>query len=155
MSLTNQGLGFWQSFGFAKVSIFSGGSFPSFCFSKIGSCFLLKKFRVKFAQVSKIGFMVFSQSFGKQAVSFCKVPFFWLAFFFNQVRFLKSATFFQQKFWQVLFRLFCQVHFFWQSKLFAKSVFSKGFWQVLGSGVLVSQAQFPKQSRACKKLSCV
>jgi hypothetical protein len=32
------------------------------------------------AQASKIGFVVFSQSFGKQAVSFGKVRFSWLAF---------------------------------------------------------------------------
>jgi len=32
------------------------------------------------AQASKIGFKIFSQSFGKQAVSFCVVCFFWLAF---------------------------------------------------------------------------
>jgi len=37
--------------------------------------FCFKKFRVKFAQVSKIGFKIFSQSFGKQAVSFGKVRF--------------------------------------------------------------------------------
>jgi hypothetical protein len=32
------------------------------------------------AQVSEIGFKVFSLGFGKQAVSFCKVCLFWLAF---------------------------------------------------------------------------
>jgi hypothetical protein len=46
---------------------------------------------------------------------------------FGQVRFSKSATFFQQKFWQVWFGLFRQVYFFWQSRFFVKSVFSKGF----------------------------
>jgi hypothetical protein len=46
---------------------------------------------------------------------------------FGQVRFSKSATFFQQKFWQVWFGLFRQVHFLWQSRFFVKSVFSKGF----------------------------
>jgi hypothetical protein len=46
---------------------------------------------------------------------------------FGKVMFLKSAIFFQQKFRQVCSRLFCQVYFFWQSKLLAKSVFSKGF----------------------------
>jgi len=44
-----------------KSSIFSGGNFPSFYFLKISSRFWFKKFRVKSAQVSEIGFMVFSQ----------------------------------------------------------------------------------------------
>ncbi len=47
--------------GSIKFGIFSGGGFPNLCFSKIGSCFGFKKFLVKFAQVSKIGFVVFSQ----------------------------------------------------------------------------------------------
>ncbi len=63
-----------------KSGIFSGGSFPSFCFSKIGSDLCFKRFRVKLAQVSKIGFKVFSLGFGEQAVSFGKVRFSWLAF---------------------------------------------------------------------------
>jgi len=53
---------------------------------------LFKKFRVKFAQVSKTGFVVFGQSFGKQAVSFGKVHFSWLAFLLGKVRFVKSAS---------------------------------------------------------------
>jgi hypothetical protein len=76
LSLANQDFGFWQSFGFVKVGIFSGGCFPSFGFSKIGSCFWFKKFRVKLAQVSEIGFKFFNLGFGKQAVSFGKVCFF-------------------------------------------------------------------------------
>jgi len=47
--------------GSVKFGIFSGGSFPNLCFSKISSCFWFKKFRVKFSQVAKIGFVVFSQ----------------------------------------------------------------------------------------------
>jgi len=42
---------------------------------------LFQKVRVKFAQVSKIGFMIFSQSYGKQAVSFCEVMFFGKSYF--------------------------------------------------------------------------
>ena len=64
-----------------KSGIFSGGNSPSFGFSKIGSCFWFKKFRVKSAQVSKIGIEFFSLGFGKQVVSFYKVHFFWLALF--------------------------------------------------------------------------
>jgi hypothetical protein len=66
-----------------KSGIFSGGNSPSFGFLKIGSCFWFKKFLFKFTQVSKIGFVVFSQVFGKQVVSFGKVRFFWLASFWS------------------------------------------------------------------------
>jgi len=66
--------------GSIKSGIFSGGNFPNFGFSKIGSGFWFKKFCVKSAQASKIGFKVFSLGFGKQAVSFGKVRFSWLAF---------------------------------------------------------------------------
>jgi len=53
---------------------------------KIGSCFWFKKFRVKFAQVFKIGFKIFSQSFRKQTVSFGKVRFCSKSYFLqNQV----------------------------------------------------------------------
>jgi len=54
--------------------------FQVFVLFKIGLWFLFKKFCVKLAQVSKIGFKVFSLGFGKQAISFCKVHFSWLAF---------------------------------------------------------------------------
>jgi hypothetical protein len=56
--------------------------FQVFVRFKIGSGFLFRKFLFKFAQVSKIGFNVFSLGFGRQAVSFGKVRFSWLAFFF-------------------------------------------------------------------------
>jgi len=58
-----------------KSGIFSGGNFPSFSFFKIGSCLLFKKFCVKSSQVSKIGFKVFSQSFGRQQFYFAKSVF--------------------------------------------------------------------------------
>jgi hypothetical protein len=64
-----------------KSGIFSGGYFQVFVRFKIGSGFLFRKFLFKFAQVSKIGFKVFSLGFGKQAVSFGIVCFFWLALF--------------------------------------------------------------------------
>jgi len=89
---------------FSKVStsinfgIFSGGNFPSFGFLKIGSCFWFKKFRVKLAQVTKIGFKVFSQSLGKQVVSFCKVRFLWLAFLLAKSALLNRLHFFSKSF---------------------------------------------------------
>jgi len=63
-----------------KSGIFSGGNFPSFCFSKISSGFWFNKFRFKLAQVSKIGFKIFSQNSGRQTVLFGKVRFCGLRF---------------------------------------------------------------------------
>jgi len=51
---------------------------------------------------------------------------------------------------------FCQIHFFWQSKLFAKSVFSKGFSKFsalrFGKSVMFSKAKvrLVKNCGACK-----
>jgi len=83
LSLANQGFGFSKFSGSIKFGIFSGGSFQNFIRFKIGSWFWFKKFRVKSAQVAKIGFKVFSQSLGKQIVSFCKVRFCGLRFFWQ------------------------------------------------------------------------
>jgi len=124
--------------GSVKFGIFSGGSFPNLCFSKIGSCFWFKKFRVKFAQVAKIGFKVFSQSLGKQIVSFCKVRFCGLCFFW-QSQVSKIGYIFSAKVLAGLVQAlvvepaetFCQVYFFWHKSRFAKSVFSKGFGKFL------------------------
>jgi hypothetical protein len=81
LSLANQGFGFRQSFCFNKVGHFLAVViFQVFVRFKIGLWFLFQKFRVKLAQVSKIGFKVFSSGFGRQAVSFGKVRFSWLAF---------------------------------------------------------------------------
>jgi hypothetical protein len=64
---------------------------------------------------------------------------------FGKIRFLKLATFFSTKILVSLVRAFYQVHFFWQSKLFAKSVFSKGFGKFLalrfGKSVVFSKAK--------------
>jgi hypothetical protein len=69
-----------------KSGIFSDCNFQNFIGLKIGSWFLFKKFRLKFAQVAKIGFKVFSQSSGRQAVLFYKVRFCGVRFFWqNQV----------------------------------------------------------------------
>ena len=130
-------LAFWvlqiRVWVFSKVSAsiksgaFSGGSFQNFIGFKIGSWFWFKTFRVKLAQVSKIGFVVFSQYFGKQAVSFGKIRFSWLAFCLARSSFWNRLQDFQQKFWKVWFWLLRRVHFFWQSNFLVRSVFSKGF----------------------------
>jgi len=52
---------FSKSFRLFKSGIFSGGNFPSFGFSKMGSGFWFNKFRFKLAQVSKISFKIFSK----------------------------------------------------------------------------------------------
>ena len=107
------------SFKIFKLSF--GKQAISFCeVSFYGKSYFLQ------SQVSKIGFKVFGQVLAsKRFIRQCLL--FLACVLFGKVRFSKSAAFFQQKFRQVWFRLFCQVHFFWQSKLFAKSVFSKGF----------------------------
>ena len=88
---------------------------------------------------------------------FHSAKFFFLACaLFDKVRFLKLAIFFQQKFWQVWFRFFRQVYFFWQSSLLAKSVFSKGFgkssalafWQV--NLIFQNKVGLVKNDVACK-----
>jgi hypothetical protein len=87
---------------------------------------LVKKFRVKLVQVSLIGFVIFAQVLASKRFHLAK-SIFLARVLFNQVKFSKSASIFQQKFWQVWFGLFCQAHFFWRSNFFAKSVFSMGF----------------------------
>jgi len=98
LSLANQGFGFSKFSGSIKFGIFSGGSFQNFIRFKIGSWFWFKKFRVKSAQVAKIGFKVFSQSLGKQVVSFCKVRFLWLAFLLAKSALLNRLHFFSKSF---------------------------------------------------------
>ena len=77
---SKSGFGFSKKFWFVQVESFSGGYFQNCVGLKIGSCFLFKRFRFKFAQVSKIGFKIFKSSFGKQAVSFSEVSFSGLRF---------------------------------------------------------------------------
>ena len=89
-------------------------------------------------------------------VSFCVVCFFWFAFFFVKSGLQNWLQGFQAEFWQVWFGLFCQVHSLWQSKLFAKSVFSKAFGK--STALVFSQFNLNFQSkvglvkncRACK-----
>jgi len=80
---------------------------------KVVSGFCFKNFHFKFTQVSKIDFKVFSQSLGKQAVSFGKVS------FCSKVYFLQSQVF------KIGFKIF--------SKSFSK--FSSGFsaWLIFSS----------------------
>jgi len=134
-----------------KSGIFSGGYFPSFGFSKIGSRFWFKKFRVKFAQVSKIGFVVFGQVLVSKRFHFAKSVFHGLRFVWSsQVSkigfkvFSKSFGKFGSGFFASL--IFSGKTFFLQSQFSAKVLASSRLC------VLVNQSNFPKQSRACKKL---
>ncbi len=69
-----------------KSDFFSGGSFPSFCFSKIGSGLCFKKFRVKSAQASEIGFNVLVKVLASKRFHFAKSVFHGLRFVWqNQV----------------------------------------------------------------------
>ena len=113
--------------GSIKSGTFSGGYFSSFCFSKIGSCFLLLKFLFKFTQVANIGFVVFSQVLVSKWFHFARFVFFWLAFFSVKSGFQNRLHFFSKSFGKFGLGFFCQVRFFWQSKFFARSVFSEGF----------------------------
>jgi hypothetical protein len=100
---------------------------------KIGSWFLFKKFRFKLAQVSEISFKVFSQSFSKQAVSFCKVRFFWLAFFSVKSGSQNRLHFFSKSFGKFGSGFFAKFIFsgkmvFWQSQFLAKVLASSRLW---------------------------
>jgi hypothetical protein len=109
--------------GSIKFGIFSGGSFPNLCFFKIGSCFWFKKFRAKFAQVSKIDFKVFRKSFGKRAVSFGKVIFSGLRFV-GSSQALKIGCIFSAKVLASSLRAFLPGSFFLAKSLFRKVSFS-------------------------------
>ena len=110
-----RGLVFSKLFDSIKSGTFSGGDFPNFIGLKIGSCFWFKKFHFKLAQVSKIGFVVFGQGFGRQAVSFCKVRFFWLAFLLVKSGFQNWLPVFSKSFGE------------FSSGFFARFVFSRKF----------------------------
>jgi len=67
--------------GSIKSGVFSGGNFPNLFFFKIVSGFWFKKFRVKSAQVYKIGFMVFGQVLVSKRLHLAKSVFYGLRFF--------------------------------------------------------------------------
>ena len=104
LSFHNQVLGFQKSFGLFELGLLAVASFQILSASKL-------------AQVSIIGFKVFSQSFGKQAVSFYKVRFSGLCFFLAKSGFQNRLLFFSKSF----DKFSSKIHFF------AKSVFSNGF----------------------------
>jgi hypothetical protein len=124
--------GFLAKFLVRQSQVFSRRQFSKSGVFKKWLLSFLSKFQFRLCQVSaqppvgKIGFKVFSQSLASKPFHFAKSVFL-ACVLFSQVRFSKSATFFQQKFWQVWFGYFRQVHFFWQVCFLAKSVFSKGF----------------------------
>jgi len=69
--------------------------------------------------------MVFGQSFGKQAFSFCLVRFFWLAFFSVKSGFQNWLHFFSKSFVKFGFSFFARFAFsgrfvFWQSQFLGK-----------------------------------
>ena len=95
--------------------------------SKSGHGFLFKKFRVKFAQVSKIGFKVLAKVLAGKRFHFAKSVFHGSCFVWsNQVS--EIGYIFSEKVLVSSILAFSPgAFFFWQSKFFAKSVFSKGF----------------------------
>ena len=64
--------------GSIKSGVFSGGNLQSFIGFKIGSWFLFKKFCVKLAQVSKIGFKVLVKVFVSRRFRFAQFVFYGL-----------------------------------------------------------------------------
>jgi len=118
--------------GSVKFGFFSGGGFPNLCFSKIGSCFWFKKFRVKFAQVSKISFVVFAQVLASKRFHFAKSVFHGLRFFG------------QSQVCKIGFKVFCKCLGKFSSGFFARLIFS--------GKVIFPQSQFLAKVSASSRL---
>jgi len=61
LNIQNQVSGFSRSFGLFRSGFLAVVILQNFIGLKIGSCFCFKKFRLKFVQVSKIGFKVLAE----------------------------------------------------------------------------------------------
>jgi len=72
---SNQVSGFQKSFGLFRLGLSAVVIFQILLVSKLARVFYSKSF-AQICSGSKIGFKVLRQSFGKQAISFCKVRFF-------------------------------------------------------------------------------
>ena len=124
-SLQNQVSGSSKSLSLLNSGFFSGGEFPNFIGLKTGSCFLFKKFRIKFTQVSKIGFVVLGKVLADKQFYFAKSCFV-AKFIFCKVRSPKSASRFLAKVLASLVQalspgsFFSGKLFFWQSQFLAK-----------------------------------
>jgi hypothetical protein len=149
------GFGFLQSFEFAKISIFSGGSFSSLAF--------LKNWCLSFSRIisslalsgSKNRLQGFQPKFWQAKVFIGQSRFFSQASFFGKVRFLKSASRFSVRVLANWVWAFLPGSFFLAMVLVCKVSFQHRFWQVLGFGVFPNWLCFCWQSQACKKLWCV
>ena len=96
LSLQNQVSGFSKSFGLFKSGLLAVVIFQNFIGLKIGSCFWFKKFRVKFAQVSKISFKVLVNVSASKRFHLAKFVFV-AKVIFCKVRFPKLASRFLAK----------------------------------------------------------
>ena len=118
--------------GSIKSGIFSGGNFQNFIGFKIKSRFLFKKFRVKLAQVSKIGFMVFGQVLVSKQFHFAKSVLSGLRFFW------------QSQVSKIGFKVFIKSFGKFGSGFFAKFIFS--------GKVIFLQSQFSAKVSASPRL---
>ncbi len=85
-----------------------------------------------------MGFMDFSQSYGKQVVSFCEVIFCGKSYFLQSQVAKIGFKVFRKSFVQA----FYQVRFFWQVCFLAKSIFSKDFGKSLAFVLFQSKVNF-------------
>ena len=114
LNLQNQVSGFSKSFGLFRLG------FLAVVISKI-------VLATRLAQVSKIGFKIFSQSFGKQAVSFGKVRFCGKGYFLQSQVFKFGFKVFSKSFGKFGSGFLVRFVFSGKFVFFAKSVFSIGF----------------------------
>ena len=112
LNLQNQVSGFSKSFGLFKSGLLAVVIFQNFIGLKIGSCFCFKKFRVKFAQVSKIGFKVLAEILVSKRFHFAKPCFYSKGFFL------------QSQVYEIDFKIFSKSFVKFCSGFFAEFIFS-------------------------------
>ncbi len=136
LSLSNQGLGFQQSLGFVKISIFSGGSFPSFGFLKNWCFSFLCKFRFRLCQAFKIGVTILGKVFASK--SFYRSKFAFVAsIIFRQSQISKIGfKVFSRGLYKICSDFFVRFTFSGKGSGLQSHFFSKRFGK-FGSGVLV------------------
>ena len=135
--------------GSIKLGVFSGGNFQSFIGFKIGSWFLFKKFCVKFAQVSKIGFKVLVKVLESRQFHFAQFVFYGLpSLWLSQVSEIGFKIFSKSfgKFGSGFFARFI----FSGKVIFSKVSFSAKVSASSRFCVLVNVSWFQWQSWACK-----
>ena len=142
---------FSKIFGSIKLGVFSGGNFQCFIGFKISSWFLFKKFCVKFAQVSKIGFKVLVKVLVSRRFHFAQFVFYGLPSLWSSQVSEIVYIFFSKSFGKFGSGFFARFIFsgkvgFSQSQFLAKVSASSRLFRSFNS------CSSSMQSRACKKL---